>query len=152
MSLVLAAATGIVFAAGTWLLLQRRLSRIVMGIALFGNGSILVLLQSGGERGVAPLAGSTGGETVADPLPQALALTAIVISFGVTAFLLALAFRMWQLTGDDMVEDDLEDRRIASEEGVLEDESDASELVASHDTAEDGAVEARGEAQGEAGR
>ena len=142
MSLVLAAATGMVFAAGTWLLLQRRLSRIVMGIALFGNGSILVLLQSGNERGVAPLAGSTGGETVADPLPQALALTAIVISFGVTTFLLALAFRMWQLTGDDMVEDDVEDRRIASQEALLEEEADASELVASYDTAEDPPVRA----------
>ena len=50
---------------------------------------------------------------VTDPLPQALALTAIVISFGITAFLLALAYRSWVLHRDDEVEDDLEDRRIA---------------------------------------
>ena len=50
---------------------------------------------------------------MADPLPQALALTAIVISFGITAFLLALAYRSWVLRSDDEVEDDVEDRRIA---------------------------------------
>ena len=49
----------------------------------------------------------------ADPLPQALALTAIVITFGVTAFLLALGYRSWQITGDDQVEDDVEDRLVA---------------------------------------
>ena len=52
---------------------------------------------------------------LSDPLPQAFALTAIVISFGLTLFLLALARRQAQLTGDDLVEDDLEDRRIALE-------------------------------------
>ena len=62
---------------------------------------------------MAPIVGSTGGERFADPMPPALALTAIVISFAVTAFLLALAYRSWQLTGNDLVEDDVEDRRIA---------------------------------------
>ena len=69
----------------------------------------------GGRSGVAPFIGQiAGSESVADPLPQALALTAIVISFGLTAFLLALAYRSWQLTHNDEVEDDIEDRRIAS--------------------------------------
>ena len=54
-------------------------------------------------------------DELSDPLPQAFALTAIVISFGLTLFLLALARRQAQLTGDDLVEDDLEDRRIALE-------------------------------------
>ena len=49
-----------------------------------------------------------------DPLPQALALTTIVITFGVTAFLLALAYRSWLLTRDDEVEDDVADRAVAS--------------------------------------
>ncbi|HEX2577011.1 MAG TPA: NADH-quinone oxidoreductase subunit K, partial [Aquihabitans sp.] len=53
---------------------------------------------------------------------QALALTAIVISFGVTAFVLALAYRSWQLTGDDLVEDDVEDRRIAEDRQLPTDE------------------------------
>ena len=62
------------------------------------------------------------GREVADPLPQALALTAIVISFGLTAFLLALAYRSWQLTGDDLVEDDVEDRRIAARTADVDEE------------------------------
>ena len=49
-----------------------------------------------------------------DPLPQAMALTAIVITFGVIAFLLALAYRSWVVTGRDEVEDDIEDRRLAA--------------------------------------
>ena len=49
----------------------------------------------------------------ADPLPQAMALTAIVITFAILAFLLALAYRSWTITHDDEVEDDVEDRRIA---------------------------------------
>ena len=49
---------------------------------------------------------------MSDPLPQALVLTAIVITLGTTAFLLALAYRSWQLTGHDEVQDDVEDRAI----------------------------------------
>lgn len=113
MSLVLALSTALLFAFGTWLLLQRRLSRLIIGLGLISHGANLLLLQSGQKRGVAPFIGATGGRPIADPMPQALALTAIVISFGVTAFLLALAYRSWQLTGDDLVEDDVEDRRIA---------------------------------------
>jgi len=112
-SLLLAFSTALLFALGTYLLLQRRLSRLIIGLGLMGHGANLLLLLSGGDRGVAPFIGSSDGHQVADPMPQALALTAIVISFGVTAFLLALAFRSWQLTGDDLVEDDVEDRRIA---------------------------------------
>lgn len=122
MSLVLAAATAALFSVGTWLLLQRRLSRLVIGLGLIGHGANLVLLQSGGRRGVAPFVGSTGDEVVADPLPQALALTAIVIAFGVTAFLLTLVYRSWQLTGDDQVEDDIEDRRMARGDRPVEEE------------------------------
>jgi multicomponent Na+:H+ antiporter subunit C len=48
-----------------------------------------------------------------DPLPQAFVLTAIVITFGVTGFLLALAYRSWALTHDDEVQDDVEDRLVA---------------------------------------
>lgn len=113
MSLVLAFSAAVLFGLGTWLLLQRRLTRIIIGLGLLGHGANLVLLQSGLRRGVPPVIGTIGGSRVADPMPQALALTAIVISFGVTAFLLALAHRSWKLTGDDLVEDDLEDQRIA---------------------------------------
>ena len=94
MSLVLALATALLFSLGTWLLLQRSLTRIIIGLGLIGHGGNLLLLLSGRRRGVAPFIGSTGDGPIADPMPQALALTAIVISFGVGAFLLALAYRI----------------------------------------------------------
>jgi len=122
MSLVLAVATALLFSLGTWLLLQRRLSRLIIGLGLIGHGANLLLMLSGSRRGVAPFVGGTDGERVADPMPQALALTAIVIAFGLSAFLLALAYRSWQLTGDDLVEDDIEDRRIASNQGDVDEE------------------------------
>ena len=101
-------------AIGTYLVTSRLLSRIVLGFALLGHAAVLALVASGGEAGEPPLADRTAASDTANPLPQALALTAIVISFGLTLFLLALARRSQQLTGDDLVEDDIEDRRIAS--------------------------------------
>jgi multicomponent Na+:H+ antiporter subunit C len=110
--LALAVTSGVLYAVGTYLLLQRTLTRIVLGLAMLGHGANLLLLLSGGRAGRAPIIGSGDGD-LADPLPQALALTAIVITFGVTAFLLALAYRSWRVRHDDDVEDDVEDRRIA---------------------------------------
>ena len=110
--MTLALVVGGLYAVGTYLLLQRTLTRIVIGIAILGHGANLLLLASG-QPGEAPIVGDSPSSTFADPLPQALALTAIVITFGVAAFLLALAYRGWLLRGDDEVEDDIEDRRIA---------------------------------------
>jgi multicomponent Na+:H+ antiporter subunit C len=107
----LALAVGVLYAVGTFLILQRTLTRIVIGLAMLGHGANLLLLLAGGRAGRPPFAGLTGRFT--DPLPQALALTAIVITFGITAFLLALAYRSWRIRHDDEVEDDVEDRRIA---------------------------------------
>jgi multicomponent Na+:H+ antiporter subunit C len=112
MILVLSLTVGLLYAVGTYLMLQRSLSRIVIGLAMMGHGANLLLLLAGGRAGSAPLAGAHPSE-VADPLPQALALTAIVITFGVSAFLLTLAYRSWLHRQDDEVEDDIEDRRIA---------------------------------------
>ena len=113
MIVVLVLAVAILYGTGVYLLLQRNLSRIVIGLALLGHGANLLLLMAGGRAGQAPLIGGEGGP-YSDPLPQALALTAIVITFGVSAYLLAMAFRSWTLTRADEVEDDVEDRRIAS--------------------------------------
>ena len=98
---------------GIYLITARSLSRIVLGFSLLGHAAVLSLLTAGGPAGGAPLADATPAAESANPLPQALALTAIVISFGLTLFLLALARRQNVLTGDDLVEDDVEDRRIA---------------------------------------
>ncbi len=113
MTLALALTIGALYSTGVWLLLQRSLSRIVMGLALLGHGANLLLLAAGGPAGLPPIAGSDPA-TTADPLPQALALTAIVITFGVSAFLLAMAYRSWLHRDDDEVEDDVEDRRIVA--------------------------------------
>jgi multicomponent Na+:H+ antiporter subunit C len=113
MILVLAGIVGLLYAAGTYLLLQRTLTRVVMGLVLMGHGVNVLLLAAGGRAGTAPLIGDAPADGYADPLVQAMALTAIVITFGITAFLLALAYRSWTLTHDDEVEDDVEDRRIA---------------------------------------
>lgn len=102
---------GLLIAVGVAQLLQRTLTRIVIGVALIGQGANVVLLVSGGTPAAPPLVGTAG--PVSDPLPQALALTAIVITFAMLAFLLALAWRDARLTGEDRVEDDIEDRRIA---------------------------------------
>ena len=93
-------------------MLQRKLSRIIIGLALLTHGGNVLLITSG-RRGNPPIVGSATRATFSDPVPQALALTAIVITFAVTALLLALAYRSWLLTHDDEVEDDVGDRDIA---------------------------------------
>jgi multicomponent Na+:H+ antiporter subunit C len=117
---VLAVMVGVLYAGGTYLLLQRTLTRIVIGLVLLGHGANVLLLLAGGRAGDPPLgdADQLNAATTADPLPQAMALTAIVITFGIIAFLLTLAYRSWTITRDDQVEDDVEDRRIAAHEGV----------------------------------
>jgi multicomponent Na+:H+ antiporter subunit C len=112
MTVLLAATAAALFGIGTYLVLQRKLSRIIIGIALLSHGAN-VLMVSSGTSGNAPIIGNGDIDDLADPLPQALALTAIVISFGVTALLLALAYRSWLLTTDDEVQDDIEDDLIA---------------------------------------
>jgi multicomponent Na+:H+ antiporter subunit C len=115
-NLTLALLIGVLYTVGTYLLLQRTLTRIVIGLALLGHGANLLLLQAGGAAGAVPFVGREAGPVgagTADPLPQAMVLTAIVITFGVSAFLLALAYRSWVLTQEDEVQDDVEDRRVA---------------------------------------
>lgn len=115
-SVVMAVLVGVLFAAGVYLLLQRALTRVLLGLALITHAANLLLLVAGGRAGAPPFVGPDGEvpDGVADPLPQAMALTAIVISFGVSALLLALAYRSYVLTRDDAVQDDAEDARIAA--------------------------------------
>jgi multicomponent Na+:H+ antiporter subunit C len=111
-TILFAGAAASLFAIGTYLVLQRKLSRIIIGLGLLTHGANILLVTSG-RRGGPPLIGEAAPSTFSDPLPQALALTAIVITFAVTTFLLALAYRSWLLTRDDEVEDDVGDRAIA---------------------------------------
>jgi multicomponent Na+:H+ antiporter subunit C len=139
MSVLLAFTAAVLFAIGTWLLLQRRLTRIVIGLGLIGHGTNILLITSGGGGGLPPVIGKGDKKDFADPLPQALALTAIVITFGVTAFLLAMAYRSWQLTHDDVVADDLEDRMIAANRRRDADvtDSEAADLEGAGDSSGD---------------
>lgn len=124
MSIMMAVLVSWLFAVGTYLLLQRALTRIVLGLGLLTHGAVLLLITVGGRAGRPPLVGKgDDGSGIAAPLPQAFALTAIVIGFGVTAFLLALAYRSWVGTTDDEVQDDVEDRlaKLADDEGHFRD-------------------------------
>lgn len=115
-NLTLILLAGLLAATGIYLLLERSLTRVLLGLMLLTNGANVLLLATGGGAGLAPLIrkGADPG-TYNDPLPQALILTSIVISFAVTAFLLALIYRTWQLGRADVVADDIEDRRVASQ-------------------------------------
>ena len=112
MSVLLAFAAAVLFGVGTYLVLQRKLSRIIIGLGLLTHGAN-VLLMTSGRAGDEPLIGVADAGDLADPLPHALALTAIVITFGVSALLLAMAFRSWILRGDDEVENDVADTLVA---------------------------------------
>lgn len=116
-SLALIAVIVVLVAAGVYLLLERSLSRVLLGVIMLGNGVNLLFLVAGGKAGRPAIIGEQDGDgataATSDPLPQAMVLTAIVITLALTAFLLAMAYRSWQLHGHDEVQDDDEDRRIA---------------------------------------
>ena len=112
-NLVMALTIGGLYAVGFYLLLQRSLMRVLIGVVVLGHGTNLLLQLVGGPPARVPIVGQSPPETFADPLPQALALTAVVITFALTTFLLALGYRSFTLIGHDEVQDDLEDRRIA---------------------------------------
>lgn len=114
---------------GVYLLLERSLTRVLIGIVILSNGVNLLFLVASGAAGGAPIIGQTPVGEMSDPLPQAMVLTAIVITLGMTAFLLAMAYRSWQLNRHDEVQDDLEDRRVARraarDEAAFDSDSDA---------------------------
>ena len=132
MTVMLAATAAALFGIGTYLLLQRKLSRIIIGLGLLTHGAN-VLLITAGQRGDPPLVRPGRAASFADPLPQALALTAIVITFGVTTLLLALAYRSWLLTNDDEVQDDVADRAVARANVVEDEVSDQQQVIARED-------------------
>jgi multicomponent Na+:H+ antiporter subunit C len=101
--------------AGVYLLLERNLTRMLLGLLLIGNAINLLLLIVGGPSGNPPIRGriSDGHTSTADPLAQAMILTAIVIAMGVAAFVLAMAYRSFRLTTEEEVGDDPEDAKVS---------------------------------------
>ncbi|MCX83303.1 Na(+)/H(+) antiporter subunit C [Listeria monocytogenes] len=97
MELLMSILIGLIFAAAVYLILSKSLLRIIIGTAVLSHGvNLLVLTMGGLKKGRVPILGTPGAGTYNDPLPQTLILTAIVISFGVTAFFLVLAYRAYQ--------------------------------------------------------
>lgn len=117
---------GVLLAVGIYLMLERSLTRVLLGIILLSNGVNLMLLQSAGRSGFPPLVrNELTADEYFDPLPQALLLTAIVIAFALVAFMLALIYRSWVIARQDEVTDDEEDRRVAEAVGAYDPEEDA---------------------------
>ncbi len=100
---------------GVYLLLERNLTRMLLGLLLIGNAVNLLILVIGGGAGNPPVRGQTSADrsATADPLAQGMVLTAIVITMGMAAFVLALIYRTYQLNTTEAVADDAEDTRVS---------------------------------------
>ena len=130
----------VLLGTGVYLLLARSIVRALVGFLLMGNGINILFLVASGPAGQVPILGEGNGDPVSDPIPQALVLTAIVITRAMTAFVLALAHRAWQLGRDDLLEDDEESARIhrRAEENDLSGESaDDADVIAAEFAEED---------------
>lgn len=116
-SFVMLLTMGVLFACGVYLMLDRSLTRVLLGFLLFGNGANILIVLMAGKPGRTPVIkdGNLSTKGMTDPLPQALVLTAIVITFAMTAFLLALIYRSWRLVRSETLKDDLDDLRVALE-------------------------------------
>ena len=106
---LLALASGVLYAAGIYLMMRRRLAQLIIGLSLLSNGTNVLIFTAGGLTRARPPVVPDGAAALehpyADPVPQALVLTAIVIGFGLLAFSLVLAHRVHATVGTDDVDD-----------------------------------------------
>ena len=135
-NLTLAVVAGVLVAAGVYLLTERSLTRILVGVVVMSNGVNLLLLLASGPAADPPFAGLFDPEAMADPLPMAMVLTAIVITMAVSAFVVTMAYRSFQLHGHDEVSDDIEDARIRAL-AESDDVSDSYEEIRFSDSGDD---------------
>jgi multicomponent Na+:H+ antiporter subunit C len=135
-SLTLVLLMALMYASGVYLMLGRSMTRMLLGFLLVGNATNLLIIIVAGRPGAAPIVGDgLSPEDMHDPLPEALILTAIVITFGVSAFLLALIYRSWRLARADVVQNDEEDIAVGGGIRVVETEDmDASDEDSTDDT------------------
>lgn len=109
MEVLLALTSGVLYAAAIYLMLRRRLAQLIIGLGLLSNGTNLLIFTVGGLTRARPPVVPDGADALigpyADPVPQALVLTAIVIGFGVLAFSLVLAHRVHATSGTDDVDE-----------------------------------------------
>ena len=95
MTFAISLAISVIFGAGAFLILQRNLIRVVIGMVMISNSAVLFLIAAGLSRGRPPIYPLPEADPVSDPLVQAMALTALVISSSVTTLLLGLAYRLY---------------------------------------------------------
>jgi multicomponent Na+:H+ antiporter subunit C len=115
MNLFVALVVAVLFGTGASLLLKPDLFRVVAGLMLISNAASLTVIASGLRRGQPPIYPLVPGEPVADPLTQAMTLTALIIGFATTALLLAMAYRIYT-THRSVDLDDLSRRERSAEE------------------------------------
>jgi multicomponent Na+:H+ antiporter subunit C len=105
METILSVLVGVLFAAALYMMMRRSIVKLIIGLALLGYAANLLIFVIGGLNRAAPPIIPEGfdipPEPVADPVPQALILTAIVITFGMNAFALVLVKRTYQTTGKE---------------------------------------------------
>ncbi|TCJ19740.1 Na+/H+ antiporter subunit C [Rubrobacter taiwanensis] len=125
MILVSALTIAVLFGVGSYLLLQRDLIRVVVGIILVSNAANLFLISAGLSRGQAPIYPLEEGVEVSDPLVQAMTLTAIVIAFGISALLMSLVYRVYtshlSLNLEDISEAEVREEESIESREVAED-------------------------------
>lgn len=140
--ILLLALVGVLYTCGVYLLLERSLTRVLLGVLILGNATNVLVILAGGPAGEAPLVGRVPDAAMSDALVQALVLTAIVITLGVSAFLLALIHRSWTLERADDPTEDTEDlavrRRLTQDERDDEEEFDTTGCEQVGDTDDDG--------------
>lgn len=129
-NLTLMGIVGVFAACGVYMLLERSIIKMLLGLLLIGNAINLLILTLSGPSGKAPIVGTESDlhEDMADPLAQAMILTSIVITMGIAAFVLALTYRSYTFRARDEVENDPEDtlvsRRRSPAEAPARDRSD----------------------------
>lgn len=155
-SITLIVVMAVMYAAGVYVMLERSLTRILIGFLLVGNATNLLIFIMTGPNGTAPLVtGTASDQTMVDPMPQVMMLTAIVINFGITALLLALIYRTWWLAqlgdeGDHLTDEHADETTRTAEEALraaAEDEAAIQEALEASEREEtvpsDGIVPAR---------
>ena len=134
MTLLISLAVAVLLGAGSYLLLKHDLIRVVVGVLLISNGANLFIMMAGLRRGAAPVLPVPEGVDLADPLVQALTLTAIVITFGISALLLSLIYRVYlahaTLDTETLAEaEEVEERSAESDAGADDPEDDEAALL-----------------------
>lgn len=123
---------GVLYAVGVYLILDRSMTRVLLGLMLMTNATNILILHAGGPAGLAPFySKDIAAEDYSDPLPQALILTAVVISCAVTALILGIIYRSWLLSKADEITDDAEDIRVAEQDAFDKEEDAAAEFDSS---------------------